>query len=435
MWLRLPFVLAVILPLLVLRSPWPGSVQLFVIALVAFGGARLAEMALRRRAKDHDDGDSLLWTGMLGAAAIALFASLGVRWFVIERARPEPSRREALRAAFEEGERAPANEVIPGSFRAVAVGESESIALPASGAVCTWNPRPSTSEEGPRICQPVAGTEGAEQVTTLHGHACALRRGQGLCWGWNYHGEIGRPSTGSDDHAAGAVPVAMPDGVLLAAISAGTGHSCGVDRGGIVWCWGDNDVGQSGGTSPEHGPERVALPVAATAVEAGFRASCALGADRRVYCWGDRELVGNGVTPSVFGPEPQVVAGLSAIRRIDLGERSACALDQSGAMWCWGREIHATEPTVPRRQPIDGVVDIAVGHSHRCAVRRDRTVQCWGENWYGQLGDGRKVKSNRPVDVRGVSKATSVSAGTAETCAIEEGGRLVCWGRFAVSGD
>ena len=116
----------------------------------------------------------------------------------------------------------------------------------------------------------------------------------------------------------------------------------------------------------------------------------------------------------------------------DAGERSACALDDKGAMWCWGSAIHATEPTVPRRQAIDGAIDIAVGNFHWCAVRRDRSVQCWGENWYGQLGDGTLVKSNRPVDVRGVSKVMSIAAGTAETCAVEEDGRLVCWGRFAV---
>jgi hypothetical protein len=398
-WLRLPFVLAVVVPLLLVRSPVPRTAELFVIALVAFGGARLVEIVIRRRANDHEDGDSLVWVGMLGAAAIALVASIGVRLFIIEPPRRTPTSDSADRASFEEEERAPPNEIIPGSWRAVAVGESESVGLSAGGTACMWNARPSPMEEGPRDCIPVAGTE---------------------------------PSTGTTDHAAEAVTVAMPGGVLLAAISAGSGHSCGLDRGGIVWCWGDNDVGQSGGTTAEHGPERITLPVAATAVEAGFRASCALGVDRRVYCWGDRQLVGNGSTPSVSGPDPQPIAGLAAVSRIDLGERSACALDDGGAVWCWGSAIHSTEPTVPRRQTIEGAIDIAVGNFHRCALRRDRTVQCWGENWYGQLGDGTKVKSDRPVDVRGVSKATSIAAGTAETCATEEGGRLVCWGRFAV---
>src|SRR5437867_9172740 len=80
------------------------------------------------------------------------------------------------------------------------------------------------------------------------------------------------------------------------------------------------------------------------------------------------------------------------------------------------------------------IVQVAAGEqgavSHSCAVRRG-TVYCWGDNLYGQLGDGTGTRSNTPVAVLGISDAVQVSAGTVHTCAVLASGTVGCWGEGA----
>lgn len=81
--------------------------------------------------------------------------------------------------------------------------------------------------------------------------------------------------------------------------------------------------------------------------------------------------------------------------------------------------------TATNAQPYNA---ISVGSDHVCAVRTNGGVQCWGSNLYGQLGNGTKTSSATPVDVVGVSTATSVAVGSAFSCALLQGGRVQCWG-------
>jgi len=56
------------------------------------------------------------------------------------------------------------------------------------------------------------------------------------------------------------------------------------------------------------------------------------------------------------------------------------------------------------------------------------TVQCWGFNGYGQLGDSTTASSSTPVTVSGISNASAVAAGFLHTCAVLTGGTVQCWG-------
>jgi alpha-tubulin suppressor-like RCC1 family protein len=69
------------------------------------------------------------------------------------------------------------------------------------------------------------------------------------------------------------------------------------------------------------------------------------------------------------------------------------------------------------------------GYSHTCVVRSGGRVACWGDNAFGQLGDGTKDDKRTPVFVRGISDAVAVAAGGDHTCAIRAGGSVVCWGK------
>ena len=77
---------------------------------------------------------------------------------------------------------------------------------------------------------------------------------------------------------------------------------------------------------------------------------------------------------------------------------------------------------------IGTVRDVSLGFDHSCALLADGTIQCWGRNLYGQLGNDSKIDSSTPVKVLGISNATAISANWHSTCALVATGEVKCWG-------
>lgn len=71
---------------------------------------------------------------------------------------------------------------------------------------------------------------------------------------------------------------------------------------------------------------------------------------------------------------------------------------------------------------------IAAGIAHTCSITPEGGVQCWGNNSYGQLGNGTNASSNIPVKVSGLSGASTIVAGGNHTCVLT-GGDVWCWGQ------
>lgn len=80
--------------------------------------------------------------------------------------------------------------------------------------------------------------------------------------------------------------------------------------------------------------------------------------------------------------------------------------------------------------PVTGgeVHAIAAGIAHTCAITPEGGVQCWGNNDFGQLGNGTNTGSNVPVDVVGIGGGTTIVAGGNHTCVLT-GGDVWCWGQ------
>ncbi|MGZ4757974.1 MAG: Calx-beta domain-containing protein, partial [Acidimicrobiales bacterium] len=163
-----------------------------------------------------------------------------------------------------------------------------------------------------------------------------------------------------------------------------------------------------------------------------------------VECWGENAygVVGDGTTTDRL--TPVAVSGLSSgVAEVSVGYYHACALTTVGGVRCWGENSRGElgdGTTATRLSPVavsgltSGITSIATGldhahHDHTCAVTTTGGVKCWGDNQFGELGDGTTTDRSTPVDVSGLtSGVVAVYAGGTATCAVTTGGGAKCWG-------
>jgi alpha-tubulin suppressor-like RCC1 family protein len=81
--------------------------------------------------------------------------------------------------------------------------------------------------------------------------------------------------------------------------------------------------------------------------------------------------------------------------------------------------------------PVSGlsnVIAIAAGDTHTVALKSDGTVWTWGDNSFGQLGDGTTTLRTTPVQVSGLGNVLAIAAGVWHTVALKSDGSVWVWG-------
>ena len=135
-------------------------------------------------------------------------------------------------------------------------------------------------------------------------------------------------------------------------------------------------------------------------------------------------------------------ATTSPVVALAAGDEHTCALHADGTVQCWGsndfgqlgnEEVASSSTPVPAVLPADAhIVAIAAGGFHTCAVARDHRVFCWGYNGWGSLGIGDQPTQPVPALVTlgpTDAVATDVAAGGFTSCVLLSNGRAQCWGR------
>jgi alpha-tubulin suppressor-like RCC1 family protein len=316
----------------------------------------------------------------------------------------------------------------------------------------------------------IVGLNGVSALSTHRGHALALLQDGSLqTWGEDTYAQLGLPV--GTVHGCGEsspcseTPLGVPGVGEVAAVAGGAYHSLALLRNGTVLAWGANSNGQLGdGSFSAPATCRNATPCSATpvtvsglsnvvAIAAGTEHSLALLSNGTVMAWGynaDGEL-GNGSTTKSDVPVP--VSRISTAVAIAAGGDQSLALLSNGTVMTWGDGYdgelgNGTHGELsggslpPQTLPVSvtglsGVKAISASESDDYALLNNGTVMAWGDNLFGELGDGtsagpenceNRTCSDVPVPVNGLSGVTALAAGGFFALALRGDHTVAAWG-------
>lgn len=267
-------------------------------------------------------------------------------------------------------------------------------------------------------------------------------RSNGTVWAWGYngYGELGDGTTKTS-----ARPVKVSGLSNVVATATGNSFALALRSNGTVWAWGNNTDGQLGnGTRSDYSTIPVRVPGLSnvTAVAAGGNKGIALLSNGRVKAWGlneDGEL-GDGSTQKV-STTPVSVKGLRHVVSISSGNLFADALLSNGRVKSWGNNAFGQLGNGTTRNssvpvPVTGLSNVAQvsaggdapSNGQNMALLDNGRVMAWGDNADGQLGNGTTTNSSVPVHVKSLSHVQAIAAGGLHGMALLSNGELMTWG-------
>ena len=297
--------------------------------------------------------------------------------------------------------------------------------------------------------------------------SCAVTSGGGVkCWGEGDDGRLGNNATSDTDYPDDVEDSGGTAISNIFQVSTNGTHACAVTFGGGVVCWGEGANGRLGNdcnascSDSDHAVDVVdeddgsGTLIGIVQVSSGNASTCALTAKGGVVCWGKGGVGQLGDKGTADKDHPVAVVNsnntpLTGIVQIASGQSHTCALTTGGKVKCWGSNTygelgngnnnspknHAADVLASGTTPLGGIVQISSRGYHTCALTTGGKVKCWGSGSDGQLGNKGTSNSYYPVDVVTSNSSTNplsgivqVNAGGAHTCALTSINRVVCWG-------
>ena len=305
------------------------------------------------------------------------------------------------------------------------------------------------------------------KISSGGGHSCALYENKKIkCWGYNQFGQLGLgnshtigDNSGEEVYLQNFVSL----GMNVLKVETGGEHTCALLEEGDVKCWGNNQSGQLGlrlkgysfGTD-EHPSslKNVGLGGKVKELSLGNQFSCGLLFSGEVKCWGNNQFgqLGLGHTRQVGDNTSDVFESVNlggGALKIAVGGNHACALLSEGKVRCWGYNnsgqlgLGHTHNIGDNESPHSAefiqvgakVLNLSLGDRHTCALLEDRSVKCWGDNHFSQLGRGHTRitigDDEHPSSIGSINlgaRVEKLSVGSDFTCALLENNQIKCWG-------
>ncbi|ABP53646.1 Ig-like domain repeat protein [Salinispora tropica] len=276
-------------------------------------------------------------------------------------------------------------------------------------------------------------------------HSLALTSaGTVLAWGTNHFGQLG---DGTLIDRSAPVEVSLPPGTTVTAVAAGGVHSMALTSVGTVLAWGGNGVGQlgDGSTTRRTTPVEAILPsgVTVTAVAAAESHSLAVTSAGAALAWGlnGTGQLGDGSTINRSTPVSVALPLGTEVTAIAAGRLHSLAVTSVGAALAWGYNGTGQlgdGTTINRSTPVSvalplgaEVTAVVAGRLHSAALTTAGTALAWGDNGFGQLGNGGGSNSSEAVEVSlptGTTLAAIASRDSDHTIAIAGDGTALAWG-------
>ena len=300
-------------------------------------------------------------------------------------------------------------------------------------------------------------TLGWKDVLSGGGGACAIAaNNQIYCWGSN-DGQIGDNTTAVRLLPTPTLQGGMPSQIVKA-IAAGGSYNCAIASNDQVYCWGKNNFGQLGNNTTTDSliPTPVsqgAMPsLSVKAISAEEDHACVIASDDHAYCWGVNMYgeVGDNTSSNYRMVPTAVMQGSMPsliVKEISAGGDHTCVVADNDQIYCWGgggygqvgdsTTNYRLLPTAVLQGDRPSLLSksITTGLNHTCAISvNNNQAYCWGQNYYGQIGDGNSATTNRlvpiAVSIGSMSNLAvkSISTKYNHTCAVGNDNKAYCWG-------
>jgi alpha-tubulin suppressor-like RCC1 family protein len=331
---------------------------------------------------------------------------------------------------------------------AVAGGFNHSLALKGDGSVWSWGNN-SAGQLGNGTITPSlrpVQVKGPDSIGVLTGitaiaagveFSLALRGADGavFAWGYNFEGQLGNGTSGSNSNLPVRVwsPIGTCCLTAVKAIAAGGYHCLARMSDGSVLAWGNDDRGQlgdgtgsgTGGTGGTGGAGGAGGTVNVTG--GGGNANGGHGGNANGGHGGNANGHGGISTIPVFALVPGAMTAIGA------GGRHSIAVEFNGTAWAWGLAgqgqlgdnsfFDASAPVevlgVGGSGVLTGIIGIRGGDFHSLARRSDGTLFAWGLGTQGQLGNGKTNSSSVPVQVSNLTGMAMIAAGSMHNLALK----------------
>ena len=234
----------------------------------------------------------------------------------------------------------------------------------------------------------------------------------------------------------------------VSSLALGLRHTCATAKAGnydMLYCWGSNNSGQLGigNYTQMNRPTLVTGSDVAYGPTAGYEHTCVLLVEGTAKCWGlnEKGQLGTGNTSSSNVPVLVADDELTSYSKLSAGNMFTCGITSDGNVRCWGDNTYGQigngDPGNNALKPVQVELpggayaqDICTGYGHTCVLTEGGPAFCWGANDMGQLGNGVTIQASTPVLLKVPSQVvfTSIHCGSAHTCAIDPNGTMYCWG-------
>jgi alpha-tubulin suppressor-like RCC1 family protein len=280
-------------------------------------------------------------------------------------------------------------------------------------------------------------------------------------WGTGGYGTMSATYLRNYAYAGAYLSTTRDRKLVLHSPQTGYYNGCAVNADGVIWCWGHNGSGELGHSSemclPQNWPcTTQPLPMADAAlsfskVHVGTDFSCGIATDGTTWCWGSNLYgqLGAGLPLGTHGPTA-VAAGSNVYSKFSVNLQGACGIRATdGRLFCWGNNTygqlgngglaHVAQPqeSASALYATNGpFLDVSTG-SHTCVLDKDHKAWCWGMGARGELGVAATTLplcnsqycSTTPIQVPTTVTFSAIEAGAYHTCGLAETtGEAYCWG-------